>query len=101
MKKITTVLLGLSSLVFGSSDEYAVYEKKCASCHLENISKVEFIKNISKMKAPPMGEVANQRNPLALEHFDVMPSQKGKLTETQKQAIAEWTYDRYEGVEFQ
>lgn len=38
--------------------------------------------------------------PMALEHFGVMPSLKGKLNEKQKQAVAEWIYDYYEGKSF-
>jgi hypothetical protein len=38
--------------------------------------------------------------PMAVERFGVMPSQKGKLTEEQKEAVAEWIYDRFEGEEF-
>lgn len=38
--------------------------------------------------------------PMALEHFGVMPSLKGKLNEKQKQAVAEWIYDHYEGKSF-
>jgi hypothetical protein len=40
-------------------------------------------------------------NPMALEKFGVMPSQKGKLTADEKEAVAEWIYDRYAGVKFQ
>lgn len=40
-------------------------------------------------------------NPMALERFGVMPSQRGKLTADEKEAVAEWIYDRYEGVKFQ
>lgn len=38
--------------------------------------------------------------PMALEKFGVMPSLKGKLNEKEKQAVAEWIYDRYEGLTF-
>lgn len=38
--------------------------------------------------------------PMALEHFGIMPSLKGKLTEKEKQAVAEWIYDYYEGKTF-
>ncbi len=36
----------------------------------------------------------------ALDRFDVMPSQKGKLTAEEISAVAEWVYDRYEGTKF-
>lgn len=39
-------------------------------------------------------------NPMALEKFGVMPSLKGKLNDKEKQAVAEWVYDRYEGKKF-
>ena len=32
----------------------------------------------------------------AIETFGTMPSQKGKITEEEKQAVAEWLYDRFE-----
>lgn len=40
-------------------------------------------------------------HPIALEKFGIMPSLKGKLKEKEKQAIAEWVYDRYEGKKFE
>lgn len=39
-------------------------------------------------------------NPMAIEKFGVMPSLKGKLSDEERQAVAEWVYDRYEGVTF-
>jgi len=39
-------------------------------------------------------------HPMALEKFGTMPSLKGKLSEKERQAVAEWVYDRYEKVEF-
>jgi len=36
----------------------------------------------------------------AIEKFGTMPSLKGKLKETEKQAVAEWLYDRYENTKF-
>ncbi len=39
-------------------------------------------------------------NPGAIEKFGVMPSLKGKLSEDERQAIAEWLYDRYENITF-
>ncbi|MDO9305589.1 MAG: c-type cytochrome [Sulfuricurvum sp.] len=38
--------------------------------------------------------------PMALEKFGVMPSLKGKLNNKQKEAVAAWIYDRYEGKTF-
>ena len=36
----------------------------------------------------------------ALERFGTMPSLKGKISDTEAQAVAEWIYDRYERVKF-
>ncbi len=36
----------------------------------------------------------------AIERFDVMPTQKGKVDKNDAQAVAEWLYDRYEGIKF-
>ncbi|MGD9970642.1 MAG: c-type cytochrome [Sulfuricurvum sp.] len=39
-------------------------------------------------------------HPMALEKFGTMPSLKGKLSDKERQAVAEWVFDRYEGVVF-
>ncbi|MDO8454439.1 MAG: c-type cytochrome [Sulfurimonas sp.] len=36
----------------------------------------------------------------ALERFGVMPSLEGKINSEEKQAVAEWLYDRYANVKF-
>ena len=36
----------------------------------------------------------------AIEKFGTMPSLKGQLKEDEKQAVAEWLYDRYENTKF-
>jgi hypothetical protein len=130
----------LSILLFGStlfgSDGYEVYKKNCQTCHVEMMQKSEALKNLSKLKAPPMVEVSNRLkeniiikdeeeeihrhlfilfvkdyivNPKidnsmchvgALEKFGTMPSLKGKISEKDRQAVAEWLYDRYENVKF-
>ena len=36
----------------------------------------------------------------AIQKFGTMPSLKGKLKEDEKQAVAEWLYDRYENLKF-
>jgi len=36
----------------------------------------------------------------AIEKFGTMPSLKGKLKEEEKQAVAQWLYDRYENTKF-
>lgn len=40
-------------------------------------------------------------DPMALERFDVMPSQKGKVNEEEKEAVAGWIYDHYLEKPFQ
>jgi hypothetical protein len=40
-------------------------------------------------------------NPGALDRFGQMPSLKGKLTDDEKQAVAEWLYDYYEEKKFE
>jgi len=40
-------------------------------------------------------------NPGAFERFGEMPSLKGKLSDKETQAIAEWLYDNYEGEKFE
>ena len=37
---------------------------------------------------------------MALERFDLMPSMKGKLSEDELNAVAEWVYDFYVGKKF-
>ncbi|MDO9207249.1 MAG: c-type cytochrome [Sulfuricurvum sp.] len=36
----------------------------------------------------------------AIDRFGIMPSLKGKLSSDERQAVAEWVYDRYQGVSF-
>ena len=36
----------------------------------------------------------------ALERFGTMPSLKGKVNAQERQAVAEWLYDRYENIDF-
>jgi len=57
VQKILVSILLLGSTLFGI-DGYEVYKKNCKSCHIEMISKSEVMKNIDKMKAPPMVEVS-------------------------------------------
>ncbi len=37
---------------------------------------------------------------MAIERFDIMPSQKGNLTPAEIEAVAVWVHDRYEDQEF-
>jgi len=52
---LATLLLGSTLL---ATDGYEVYKKNCMSCHVEMMKKSEVLKNMSKMKAPPMVEVS-------------------------------------------
>jgi mono/diheme cytochrome c family protein len=40
-------------------------------------------------------------NPGAMERFGEMPSLKGKLSDTEKQVVAEWVYDYFENKRFE
>jgi len=135
--KLLPLLLPLLLSALDAADGYAVYQKSCAACHIENISKAETLKRFNTLKAPPMPEVSSQLkhtviiadddedvhrevviafikhyienpdiqysmcNPMALERFGQMPSLKGKLNADEKQAVAEWIYDNYEGGTFE
>ena len=57
MNKLLLSTLFLGVTLFGA-DGYKVYKENCMSCHIEMISKKELMKNISKVKAPPMVEVS-------------------------------------------
>lgn len=39
-------------------------------------------------------------HPMAIEKFGIMPSLKGKLSENERQAVAEWIIDRYKDIAF-
>ena len=130
------LLLAASTLLAWGADGYKIYQKHCASCHIEMMEKKEVIKHLHTLKAPPMVEVSHRLkenvliadddddvkrrviiafvkdyienpdiqysmcHPMAIEKFGIMPSLKGKLSEKERQSVAEWVYDRYEGVEF-
>ena len=57
MKTILLATILLSTIIF-ASDGYKIYKKNCASCHVEVMNKKDVLKNITKMKAPPMVEVS-------------------------------------------
>lgn len=40
-------------------------------------------------------------DPFPLEHFGVMPSMKGKITQSELDEVSEWVYDYYEGKKFE
>lgn len=134
MKIVVTLIV--SGIVAWGAEGYAVYQKHCASCHVEMMEKKEVIRTLHTLKAPPMVEVSHRLkenviisdddddvkrrvivafvkdyienpdiqysmcHPMAIEKFGIMPSLKGKLSEKERQSVAEWVYDRYEGVEF-
>ncbi len=39
-------------------------------------------------------------HPMAIEKFGIMPSLKGKLSEEERQNVAEWIIDRYKNLKF-
>ena len=60
--------------------------------HLVTLFIVDYIDNPRLLKS--------MCHPMALERFGVMPSLKGQLTSEEKQAVADWVYDRYAKVPF-
>ncbi|MBN2897123.1 MAG: cytochrome c [Campylobacterales bacterium] len=59
MYKATLLTLTFAATLLGD-DGYALYQKHCASCHIESLSKTETKKRFASLKAPPMIEVANR-----------------------------------------
>jgi hypothetical protein len=59
MRKIALASILLASSLF-AVDGYGVYKKHCMQCHVELMKKEDVLKNISKLKAPPMVEVSNR-----------------------------------------
>lgn len=53
-------IAALGAALLGSEEGYSVYQKQCASCHIEALSKSETKKRFSTLKAPPMIEVSNR-----------------------------------------
>jgi mono/diheme cytochrome c family protein len=58
MKKFI-MILGLCSGLF-AMDGAKVFENNCAVCHLGEVSKADFMKQLKSVKAPPMIEVSNR-----------------------------------------
>ncbi len=59
MRFVILFFIGFSAL-FGVEGK-SVFEKNCAACHIgEPIKKVEFLKRIKSVKAPPMIEVSHR-----------------------------------------
>jgi len=62
---------------------------------IHRFATIAFIKNY--LMTPSMDYF--MCNPGAVDRFGVMPSQ-AHLSDAERQAVAEWIYDRYEDVEF-
>ncbi len=62
MTKIALTLLIATSLFSAEklSQGEQIFTQKCAACHIKLITKKEALKNIKKLKAPPMVEVSNR-----------------------------------------
>ncbi|MEA3523698.1 MAG: c-type cytochrome [Campylobacterota bacterium] len=58
MKILALILFAMTSLFADAG--YEVFKKKCASCHIETITKKETLKIFKTLKAPPMIEVSNR-----------------------------------------
>ena len=58
MKYLFLMLFAFTSLFADAG--YEVFKKKCASCHIETITKKETLKIFKTLKAPPMVEVSNR-----------------------------------------
>lgn len=54
---LSLILLSSSSFAVGG---YDVYKNKCMKCHVEFLTRENVLKNIDKMKAPPMNEVSKR-----------------------------------------
>ena len=59
MKKLLLFFVSVTA-VFGDVNGYDVYKNRCSACHLGDISKAEFMKQIKTVKAPPMIEISNR-----------------------------------------
>lgn len=114
---VTLILLASSGLLNASADAIKTLEDKCSSCHmLSSSTKIK----ADKISAPPMWGIMRKMNdtftskeeaitylveyainpsektmifPIeAKKYFGVMPSMKGKVTEDELKAIAEYLY---------
>ncbi|NPA65474.1 MAG: cytochrome c [Epsilonproteobacteria bacterium] len=59
MKKIIFSLVFFCASLL-ALDGQKVFESNCAACHLGEVTKAEFMKQIKTVKAPPMIEVSNR-----------------------------------------
>ena len=130
MRPILSILISALALAASVPGE-TVYEKHCAKCHLKVISKTDTLKHppmaevSNQLKTHIMIKGDDEDvhravviafikhyienldimislcNPGALDRFGQMPSLKGKLTEEEKQTVAEWLYDYYEEHPFE
>ena len=64
MKLLTLLLLTGLTLFAGKKEKISegekIFQAKCAACHIKLITKEEALKDIKKLKAPPMVEVSNR-----------------------------------------
>ena len=118
--KIITVvgLLGLTSTLFASNSAQNLFDNKCSMCHIKTMPQDK-----SKLVAPPvMGlmhhlkmKYPNKQDAVAfivdyvqnptrakalckpqkIQHFGLMPSQKGNITPQELQKVASWMFDTY------
>jgi hypothetical protein len=58
--KLFVFLAALGALLLADDAGYALYQKHCAQCHIESITKAETLKRFKELKAPPMVEVSNR-----------------------------------------
>ncbi|WP_345993827.1 cytochrome c [Sulfurimonas sp. HSL-1716] len=59
LKLISLSLMILASASF-ADEGYEVFKNNCKKCHAELLTKEYTLKNLDKIKAPPMNEVANR-----------------------------------------
>ncbi len=115
-------LLTLSATLFAQTPEQ-IFDAKCTMCHIKTRpqdsstliappimgvmrhmkmelgSKQKVVAFISDYVLNPSKEKALCR-PQKVEHFGVMPSQKGNITKEELQQVASWLYDTYPSRNF-
>jgi len=117
------VLSSFSSLTYASENAEALYDAKCAACHLktrpndpstviapaimgvmrhvkmEYTNKEEAVKFISDYVLNPQESKAIC-TPQKLKRFGLMPSQKGSVTKIELSIISNWLYDDFPPANF-
>ena len=125
MKLKTTIMLSLSvlttSTLFASNDGAAIFDTKCASCHIKTRPTAQMRNTLI---APPiMGVMRHVKDtygndkekavafikdyvmnpsqekavciPQSIQRFGLMPSQKGLLTPKELDKVADYIYDNF------